>query len=361
MVSSLIPDKSLVISPALAATIGLEEAVMLAILHELSCHRAQGGWVNIDEAALLALLPFWAAQDIQRIAASLSDKGIIQLRSAPFLSSRTLDFSLQTRAPQTGPSRPAARPTFVPVDASTSVAAKERTNSAQLMSPNWQPDNELLRQLSQLGIPQTFVEQQVPTFVRYWRERGEAHHAWGNRFLKQALREWREQEQHVAIKAQSTPMPAGWQAGPDAIEILTRAGVSLPFIHDCLPEFVLYWRERGDSASTWDSKFVQHIRRQWAIFTARLVNDPTPRPLTAHWQPSGDVFDILHMAMIDKAFAQAQVPEFVLYWTDSKQLHSSWNSKFLHHVKYRWAKRHQQPWQGETDGFIATHTDKSWR
>ena len=148
---------------------------------------------------------------------------------------------------------------------------------------------------------------------------------------------------------------------PDAIEILARAGVDRGFIDDSVPEFVLYWRERGELSSTWDSKFLQHVRRQWAIFTAKLANDPTPRSITADWQPSLDVYDILQMAAIDEAFARAQISEFVLYWLDSKQVHSSWNSKFLHHVKYRWARRHQQPWQGETDGFIATHTDRSWR
>lgn len=359
MVSSLMPEKALVISPALAATIGLEEAVMLAMLHELSSHRAQHGWVRINEADLHPFLPFWSAHDIQRIATSLRDKGIIQLRSPPFLSSRELDFSLQT-----SPTHNNAPPANSLPTAKLAVPAKAvmepAGTSAQLMPPNWQPDAELSRQLSQLGIPQAFVELQIPEFVRYWRDRGEAHHAWGNRFLKQALRQWREQEQHVAIKAQSVPMDASWQPGPDAIEILSRDGVSLEFIHDSLPEFILYWRERGTSDSTWNSKFLQHIRRQWAIFTARLVNDPTPRAITPNWQPSGDVFDILQMATIDKDFARAQVPEFVLYWADSKQLHSSWNSKFLHHVKYRWAKRHQQPWQGDTDGFIEKHTDRSW-
>ena len=59
-------------------------------------------------------------------------------------------------------------------------------------------------------------------------------------------------------------------------------------------------------------------------------------------------------------FAREQVPEFVLYWLESKQPHASWNTKFITHVKYRWARRHDQAWQGETDGFVATHTDNSW-
>jgi hypothetical protein len=39
-------------------------------------------------------LPFWQPQDVQRIAASLCDKGILHLRSAPYLSSGVLDFNL---------------------------------------------------------------------------------------------------------------------------------------------------------------------------------------------------------------------------------------------------------------------------
>jgi hypothetical protein len=46
MVSSLLPEKPLVISPSLAATIGLEEAVLLTVLHELFVHRAQSGWLG---------------------------------------------------------------------------------------------------------------------------------------------------------------------------------------------------------------------------------------------------------------------------------------------------------------------------
>ncbi|HQQ62203.1 MAG TPA: DnaT-like ssDNA-binding domain-containing protein [Pseudomonadales bacterium] len=350
MVFSLLPEKQLVISPALATTIGLEEAVLLAVLHELFMHRAQNGWLKLEQSTLQAFLPFWQPQDVQRISGSLCDKGILQLRSAPYLSSHVLDFSLADGSVSPAP----------PVAAATTQPPPSITGRATLLSPNWQPDAELLRQLAQLGVAQEFVMQQVPEFVRYWRERGEAHHAWGNRFLKQVLRNWREQEQHGARLRMNTPMVDGWLPGIDAIEILERAGVSRAFIDDSVPEFVLYWRERGDQSSTWDSKFLQHVRRQWAIFTAKLANDPTPRPITPDWQPSGDVYDILQLASIDEAFARAQLSEFVLYWLDSKQVHASWNSKFLHHVKYRWARRHQQPWQGETDGFIATHTDRSW-
>ncbi|MGI9293419.1 MAG: DnaT-like ssDNA-binding domain-containing protein, partial [Pseudomonadales bacterium] len=59
------------------------------------------------------------------------------------------------------------------------------------------------------------------------------------------------------------------------------------------------------------------------------------------WQPSKDVYDILRMANIDCEFADGLVKEFILFWRDTKQLHASWNTKFLQHVKFHWAKQHQ--------------------
>ena len=50
---------------------------------------------------------------------------------------------------------------------------------------------------------------------------------------------------------------------------------------------------------------------------------------------------------IDLDFATSLLPEFIVYWKDSNQTHTSWNSKFLQHVKYHWAKRHQM--QQQTD------------
>jgi hypothetical protein len=80
MASSLLPEKPLVVSPSLAATIGLEEAVLLTVLHELFVHRAQSGWLKVDSALLQHFLPFWQPQDVQRIAASLCATGILHLR-----------------------------------------------------------------------------------------------------------------------------------------------------------------------------------------------------------------------------------------------------------------------------------------
>src|SRR5690606_33273314 len=103
----------------------------------------------------------------------------------------------------------------------------------------------------------------------------------------------------------------------DAVQILQRSGVSPTFIEDAVPEFLLYWRERGEAASTWNSKFIAHIRRQWARYSSALEHERDPHPIPSNWQPSEDVQDILRMANIDLAFARELLPEFILFWRDA--------------------------------------------
>ncbi|MEX2335151.1 MAG: hypothetical protein WD600_12890, partial [Pseudohongiella sp.] len=82
MQSSLIPERPLIISPTLAATIGLEEAVLLHVLSELMAHRQcierKGlSWLLLEQRELLEALPFWAWIDIRRVQKNLQDLGLI--------------------------------------------------------------------------------------------------------------------------------------------------------------------------------------------------------------------------------------------------------------------------------------------
>ncbi|MFK7730154.1 MAG: DnaT-like ssDNA-binding domain-containing protein, partial [Pseudomonadales bacterium] len=162
--------------------------------------------------------------------------------------------------------------------------------------------------------------------------------AWGNKFLKHVVQEWRR---HQATQQGSKPMSRQWRPSEDAMELLLRIDITREFIEDAIPEFVLYWRERGDGIATWNTKFVAHVKKQWARFNATLQYDNEPRLLPSNWQPNTDVFEILTLANIDANFARSLLPEFQLFWNDNKQMHASWNTKFLQHVKYQWARQHQ--------------------
>jgi hypothetical protein len=134
------------------------------------------------------------------------------------------------------------------------------------------------------------------------------------------------------------------------MEIMERSEIEREFIEQAVPEFILYWRERGANPKELNSKFIQHIRIQWSKYTSSLEHSTEPKRIADHWQPSGDVFDILRLSHIDTQFAQSLVPEFIVYWRDSNQAQTSWNSKFIQHVKHHWAKRHQIEQAGQSNG-----------
>ncbi|MHA7817583.1 MAG: DnaT-like ssDNA-binding domain-containing protein [Pseudohaliea sp.] len=368
--SSLIPEQQLLFSPGLAATIGLEEAILLQYLHGLLGHPAAerqgpGDWVTVARGRLLSALPFWSDADLSRLCKHLVDLGVMQLREGP--ENDTLTFALD-HGPATGAgpaesTRPrqgalAGRPGAskeapvqrAPVAMSAAPATAgaggglARRPGAGLLPAGWQPSEDLLQLLAlNHNIPRAFALEQLEDFVFYWRERGESSHAWENKFRQHVLSCWRRRQQDAAEAFRSTPAPldGNWQPNADALEILLRAGVARDFIEDSIPEFVLYWRERGSTPETLNTRFVQHIRRQWARYQSSREHGTEPVRIPPDWQPSADVFDILALSHIDTGFARALVPEFVLYWRDSNQLHSSWNSKFLQHVKYHWARHNQ--------------------
>lgn len=316
---------------------------MLSLLSEVATHQQaqiqQGQrWYRLDAAQVAQLMPFWTDYDVERISRNLTDKGIILLSSAPFTHSQLLTVAFNESGAQKSPA------SDIPLVANIA--------SANRLDPSWQPDQELLRRISEHLIPEQFTRQQLPEFITYWRERGEISHAWGAKFLKHVLHNWRDHQTLQARQArnseteflqrdQEVAMYSDWRPSRDALEVLVKhANISLAFVEDAIPEFVLYWHERGDVGRTWNSKFIQHVKRQWVRYNSALEHDTEPSRIPEHWQPSPEVFDVLRLANIDLTFAKQQVAEFLLFWRDSNQVYSSWNTKFLQHVKYHWAKQH---------------------
>lgn len=336
--TSLVRERMLIFSPALAATIGLEEAILLHLLHEVgSCRpgRAQG-WFEVELQTLAQLLPFWERAQLQRVCASLVDKGVLQAR----WETDPLQFSFNERDCAPAPRERRRNPSAAAADA---PRAPLRPRGATLLGRDWRPDEDLLQMLElNSGIPREFALEQLEDFIFYWTDRAEVSHAWASRFRSHVLHSWRRREQRVGEERRplDNGPEADWHPSPDALQILERSGVNREFIEDAIPEFILFWRERGASDGTWNSKFIAHIRRQWAHYRNALQHEQEPRPIAANWQPSEDVYDILRMANIDLAFARELIPEFILFWRDTGSVQRSWNTKFLQHVKYQWATRH---------------------
>ncbi|MBM70916.1 MAG: hypothetical protein CME43_15735 [Haliea sp.] len=349
--SSLIPEPPLVFSPGLAATIGLEEAILLQQLATLFAHRPTQPhrgyrWLRVERDVLLQQMPFWGPADLYRICRSLVDKGVILVESPPLHSHPELLFAMNEQhsdAPTAAPAGPGGQPAGV-VKTSDEPAAAAPRSAAQLPA-SWGPSEDLLQLLAlNHNIPRQFALDQLEDFIFYWRERGEPSHAWENKFRQHVISCWRREQQHRAEAFrvdQNQPLDNHWQPSRDALEIMLRSGIDRDFIREATPEFILYWRERGDAPKELNSKFIQHIRIQWAKYTSSMRHSTEPRRITEDWQPDDDVFDILRLSHIDEDFARGLLPEFIVYWRDSNQAHTSWNSKFLQHVKFHWAKQHR--------------------
>lgn len=353
---SLIPEKTLNISPSLASTIGLEEAVLLQALNELMCHgetESSKGycWLSTKVEQLQKLTPFWDVEALQRISFSLRDKGVLLIASAPLVESHELRFAFNEHAHNQEPRRPSC---------TTNPTAQRQ--GTKPIPPCWKPETDVINQLHQYNIPMDFINDQLPEFVTYWTERNEPQFSWGSKFIKHVLRLWRSHQTETAKHCQQTLMHQGWLPSEDAMEILTRqAGINRNFVEDAIPEFILYWSERGEASNTWNSRFIMHVKRQWARFTATMEHDYEPRQIPANWKPSEDLFEILTLANIPRDFAQHLTPEFVLYWKESGQAHSSWNTKFLQQVKRAWARQQSANTQVTTHEQQRPHRSNSTR
>ena len=307
---SLIPDRQLTFSPELAETIGLEEAVLLQALGTLLDNNQ--GWTAVRVSQLQHTLSFWSVDHITRLLDKLVSLGILRQQAGDTADSLLL--STLTDAP---PSATAAGPSAI-----------QQENTA------WRP-SAAIEELLNLnhGIPPQFIEQAAAQFVP--AEGREAH----TQFRQFVLGRWREQQQSQTPQPSafeiSTPLPFGrdWVPSQDALDILSQAGIDIVFAESVRAEFILYWTERGGPPREVNSRFVEHVRRRWLRHTSQMHHSTEPTRIARNWQPDPSVYETLALAGIEENHARALLPEFVMYWLDSNEVHISWNSKFLQHVK----------------------------
>ncbi|WP_369984175.1 DnaT-like ssDNA-binding domain-containing protein [Thalassolituus sp.] len=341
-VHPLISDHAISLSATLAATIGLEEAILLSVLNDAARLQTQPQ-ARLNSDTLRRQVPFWNDDTITRVLSSLIDKGLLQIHGPAFTQAAGIVFSFANAPAQT-----VQTPRHAPAKDTRSVPARPAP-----MPEQWQPSEEAVQRLEQHGIPRAFSFSQLDAFVLQGQEQGSNRNDWNTRFFRFIKNQWvyaqndagrfRRQQERTGFQPsqeEALPITADWQPSSDALQILQRASIDPQFIQDAVPEFVLYWQERGDVFKTWNSKFIQHVRQQWARFTAAVEHSPMPTRIESNWQPAEDCYDILGMGHIPREFATALVGEFVLYWRDSNQVHNSWNSRFLQYVKQQWAKRH---------------------
>ena len=345
--NSLIPDRQLTFSPDLAATIGLECAILLQGIGP-KLPRGGSQWQVLDMEELKQLFPFWHREELQRLLLRLQDLGVL---------------AVQIEANGAAVRLPTAE---VVRDETSYGVDNSRTDE-------WLPAEPVLDLLAlNHGIDRHFALSQLLSFSK-----GAADHTRDSRFRQHVLSAWRrQQQQHAAFEVPIPPaFDSNWQPSIDALEIMTRGGIDAEFIDTLRPEFILYWQEKGGPPRDVNSRFISFVRQRWTRFEGGLRHSTEPTRIAKSWQPGIEVFDILAMAGISADYARQRLPEFVLYWTDSNEMHTSWNSKFLQHVKHQWrweqqrgGRQSEQQGSGQSSGATRTRdrsladdlSDTSW-
>ena len=316
-------DSLISFSKDIASTIGLSEAILLQVL------KAQSPAVcNLND--LKSHLSFWTETEILGYLESLLSKGLIIENKIANISS----FSVKE----------------------IQVSSRKEIS----MENSWQPEKELLDQIHEYGIPEEFTYSQVEDFKHLHQEKEERNKSWGLKFLRFVIKQWRQKEATDNQKKKRKPIETNWKPEGEAREILIRSGVENSFIEKEIPEFVLYWSERKEESDIWNSKFISHIRRQWARLRNVTEQDDTPFKIESKWQPNEDFYDVLTLTDIPKDFADSTIAEFILYWKETGQLHNSWNSKFLQHVKFQWQK-YNQNLNSQGQNTVDKRIESSWK
>ena len=170
------------------------------------------------------------------------------------------------------------------------------------------------------------------------------------------------------VNQETNKLNNDWVPSTETKEIINMAEISDEFCDLKLKEFKIYWIERGQKKNNWNMTFIDFIRREWA--KENSSNKGLPYTIDENWYPDDDVFDILNLSEITKDSALKYLREFNLYWKDKGTAFTTWNSKFIDHVKRRHImndniskneenKKYSEPGKYKQD-FNARKNDNSW-
>ncbi|MFL2744887.1 MAG: DnaT-like ssDNA-binding domain-containing protein [Gammaproteobacteria bacterium] len=203
---------------------------------------------------------------------------------------------------------------------------------------NFYPSEDLVKQACNLGIEEDFLGDQLPSFNLFWKGKDLKPHLKESKFLQYALKNWREKEKIEYQESKKVLIDSNWRPSEDAISILKNIDINDSFIESLLPEFILFWKEKRIKSNSWNSTFLNHVKKQWARKNFKLDSDKENYPMSKNWAPSEDCMKVLEVTNIPVDFIESKLPEFRLYWIDAGEISTNWNNKFINFVKNSWEK-----------------------
>ena len=120
---------------------------------------------------------------MRRLSSSLHEKGLLLIGGGPFTAQHDFRFAFN----ESSPSQQA--PAMSGSTGMRPAVPTSKPHSAKTIGGSWQPSEDAVRQLTQLGVTREFAQQQIPQFVSYWRERNVPRHSWESKYIKEVWRQ----------------------------------------------------------------------------------------------------------------------------------------------------------------------------
>jgi len=215
----------LLVSPSLAQTLGLEEALLLQLLLEMQ--QLQGAQeISFTEQQRTELLPFWSFNQFGNILKRLQAQGVIQVRGAkPW----TIICDLPDMADQPKPiTEPASTPTS-PVEIEAIPTAPVQTMATETV-PVYSMMNEA-RQRNQYDDD-----------LAYLKPSGQAK---------------------PAGRARKSRMHQEWEPTEDFPQLLAFHDIPLEFALSELAKFRQYYTATDRTEISWDVRYLNWVQRSW--------------------------------------------------------------------------------------------------
>ena len=126
---------------------------------------------------------------------------------------------------------------------------------------NFYPSEDLVKQACNLGIEEDFLGDQLPSFNLFWKGKDLQPHLKESKFLQYALKNWREKEKIEYQESKKVLIDSNWRPSEDAISILNSLDINDSFFESLLPEFILFWKEKRIKSNSWNSTFLNHVKK----------------------------------------------------------------------------------------------------
>ena len=132
-----------------------------------------------------------------------------------------------------------------------------------LIDNNWQPSEDARSILKGLEIGDSFIENLLPEFILFWKEKRIKSNSWNSTFLNHAKKQWARKNFKLGSDKEDQPMSKDWLPSEDCIKVLEVTNIPVDFIESKIPEFRLYWIDAGEISPNWNNKFINFIKNSW--------------------------------------------------------------------------------------------------